>query len=1410
MITKNLTYLRIVVCSFLFVTTFLFGATSGYSCSNLTTIATIDTVKSCGLPWRIKIKNNTTGSLRNAGVYLLVINGNIIDSSNGPTDFNISLKSAQSYTVQLIGRDTSGCKDTSTKKILVSSNSVKILSNQAYTYSPLWTNCKIKITDPDSFKIPIILNSNLSSYKIIWGDGQNTGGFKSYKKGDTLFHTYKKNGDYLLSLISGIGNCRDTISGKIINDRVPTAGIKGPPAGHNIGCAPFEMYFTNSSYNISSRTDFYWDWGDLSSDTLSSSSLKDTTYHTYLGGLCKGTVSLIAKNVCGESMSTWNPISVDDEDKANVGVKKTCTYGLPHTFYNQTTDNYCNKPDPKKYHWDFGDGSSTGWITTTAQQSHIYKKGGKYTIRLIADNTCGEDTVYFPVEVTYPPKLNASISDSIGCAPLTVNVKDLSSGLVTKREWDFGPAKSTDSLSAYTYTKGGIYDLKLTLKNYCGTYTTSTKIKVYGPIKSSFLKIPNGCIPYTFNTSNKTISDRSVVKYFWDFGDGTTSQIKSPSHTYKNAGNYKVTLVSGDSCSTDTFMQWVKVNTNPKAAFSYSKIGNCTPLKVSFNNQSVVFDTTISYNWNFGNGEYSKTKHPTNFYFNTEKSSRSFVIKLKATSGSCSSEIQKSITVSPSPKIEVVCSDTVGCNNLIYEINYPDTTQSQYFWSTDNKFNSGSFKEKFLFEGKEFIDTTYSIQSYVISKDGCYSDTIISKVKILGSPKVNFEIKLDSICNIKQIEIKNTSLGAIAYQWEVNENLMNTGNSSTWSLAAPANNVFNTQKVTLKAIGQNKCWDTISKIATTVNTGLIKPDLYPSSGCSPFKLDVNNALSYVKTNIWDLDGKYFSPNERMKTIIVNNNIIMERHKLKWDFNIGNCTDTTISTILVYPAPGGLINKKKMDPCKLPILNMKAASKSNSIFLWQMNGNPMGSGDAMVINFDNPESTPVIHDISLISKNNYGCSDTVIEKIEIFPMVKADFSFTVSGNCTPVKTNFQNKSKNALRYFWNLGDGSFTNEVNPKHNFYKGNNFKPFLVAYDRNGCLDTAFSKESIEMDVPPKANFTYNPLQPKLPHALVTFNNLTEELPNTSYSWILDEGISVKEKNPVVLYKTEGLKNIQLVAIYKGCKDTIYKTIEVEPSLPLVSFTSSATDGCPPFQVQFKNESQFGTTYRWVLGDGNESLSINPVHTYDLSGVYEVELISEGPGGVGISKTRYTITVHEKPMANFNSNKSEMYLPKAIINLENRSEGATHYYWTLLKENEEIDVSNNEVPQFEVFEPGNYDVLLEAINKFGCIDTFYVPHFATIKDKGLLFIPTAFSPNNDGVNDEFVPVYKGLMEENYSFSIFNRWGEEVFATNSANVGWDGTFSNVKSTQGVYTWKLNGQFYGGKMVNKKGIVHLLR
>ncbi len=206
---------------------------------------------------------------------------------------------------------------------------------------------------------------------------------------------------------------------------------------------------------------------------------------------------------------------------------------------------------PLRYHWDFGDG------TTSAEQNptHTFASNGGYTVQLTVTNSYGQDIKTIPdyIAVGDPPKTDFSFAPSSGILPLTVEFTDRTGGDPQSWEWVFGDGStSAEKNPSHTYTKPGIYTVTLSAVNEYGTgsITRSGVINAGVVPDAEFIVEPReGDPPLTVRF--RDFSSGSPLAWLWDFGDGSTSTEKDPVHTYQKPGSYSTTLQVANAFGSD-------------------------------------------------------------------------------------------------------------------------------------------------------------------------------------------------------------------------------------------------------------------------------------------------------------------------------------------------------------------------------------------------------------------------------------------------------------------------------------------------------------------------------------------------------------------------------------------------------------------------------------------------------------------------------------------------------------------------------------------------------------------------------------------------------------------------------------------------------------------------------------------
>jgi gliding motility-associated-like protein len=250
------------------------------------------------------------------------------------------------------------------------------------------------------------------------------------------------------------------------------------------------------------------------------------------------------------------------------------------------------------------------------------------------------------------------------------------------------------------------------------------------------------------------------------------------------------------------------------------------------------------------------------------------------------------------------------------------------------------------------------------------------------------------------------------------------------------------------------------------------------------------------------------------------------------------------------------------------------------------------------------------------------------------------------------------------------------------------------------------------------------------------------------------------------------------------NCNLGVFK-FSLAPPSTAANFTADPMEGCYPLDVDLTNSSSFAASYFWDFGDGTTSTEENPDHVYNTPGTYTVTLVAYVDGDCGINDTsELEIVVFDYPVADFDFGPDPASLFAPVV-FENQSIDDVSWLW----EFGDGTISTEENPNHTYAEVGAYEVCLTVYNSDSCenktCDTVIIEEFS------LLDVPNAFSPNGDGVNDQFMPLNYGL--EDYQFAVYNRWGELLFLTSSTVAGWNGIYEGKLQEIGTYVYVVSGK-----------------
>lgn len=272
-------------------------------------------------------------------------------------------------------------------------------------------------------------------------------------------------------------------------------------------------------------------------------------------------------------------------------------------------------------------------------------------------------------------------------------------------------------------------------------------------------------------------------------------------------------------------------------------------------------------------------------------------------------------------------------------------------------------------------------------------------------------------------------------------------------------------------------------------------------------------------------------------------------------------------------------------------------------------------------------------------------------------------------------------------------------------------------------------------------------------------------------------------------------------VTIYDACDGVDSVTVNVQP-LPMVNIKPGTQSICRGETISLVAGE--GQSFSWSSSPSDPSISghINQqaiLASPNFTTTYTVEA-TDSLGCVNSATA--TVTLNPNPVASFFTNPKTANILEPVIDFFDNSMGAASWYWQL------GDGSSYNVPSFQhVFaDTGRYEVNLVVYNSYGCVDS--TSGYVMVQPTFTIYIPSAFSPNDDLRNDVFYVYGEGIMD--FELRIFDRWGKVIFRTDDINTGWDGRINNNPAPEGVYVYEVVYSDGLSKRRRVNGTVTLLR
>ena len=459
-----------------------------------------------------------------------------------------------------------------------------------------------------------------------------------------------------------------------------------------------------------------------------------------------------------------------------------------------------------------------------------------------------------------------------------------------------------------------------------------------------------------------------------------------------------------------------------------------------------------------------------------------------------------------------------------------------------------------------------------------------------------------------------------------------------------------------------------------------------------------------------------------------------------------------------------------------------------------------------------------HLVKLIVKTDDGCTDTVTHTITAHP--KPTALLLAKNECLYDSIHFRDSSllnapSNVASSFLSFGDGNISNKLNPKYKYAQAGNYIVNYIVTTNKGCIDDTTLKVTIHPI--PVANFSNTTICENVPPT--EFSNLSVVSSGSVIDWqwkfSQNQNNTSSLPNPSHYYQKHGEYNVKLIVMTdKKCYDTIVKNVSVLPA-PINLFSSNITESCNPACIDFSNYSKSNTPnsnallWQWNFSNGETSNEQSPSvcftntsNTADSS--YTVELITINEMGCyDTLNVKDYVWVWHNPIADFRAAPELVNMYESEIYFQNNSVGASFYSWNFGNNHFNDDFNPSHIFQ----DTGTYVIELAVETEHACYDTIY----KTIRVDPVvsIYVPNTFTPDGDGINDDFIFKSFGMVEEGMLFRIFDRWGTLIYQTDKM-IPWDGTYKGKTVVQDTYVYQLTCFDFFGIEHEYKGHVNVLK
>lgn len=1230
-------------------------------------------------------------------------------------------------------------------------------------------------------------DNSIQAENLIWDFGDSTD--LVYDEQNPI-HTFPGNGTYTVTLtaINNTIGCEDVSEMEIIiSDPNPNLVFS-----QTSGCPPFVVEVSSLIPNP------YWNV-DFGNGSTVEATLNDSQTGYDLTYVHDGITQLMYIN--GATANFWPDITYNDVGLYDVSISIVDENGCNANILYEDLIEVNSSPDFASFTMNVIEGCDSVLLNFIPDISGLLDPSWSFN----NGTTSTENSPIVLYESPYPTNIEATFtaSDSLGCistvtdtfsmdfpsAPsftlvnipqcigeeLTIN--NTSTGNIISFSWDFGDPNSgaentsTEENPTHAYSENGIYDVCLTTENSFGCFTTyciEDAVTINNPVADFTFDANVTNCNYGVSFTNTSVGVINCSE--WNFGDDQVGVGNLAFHTY-SIGIYDVSLVvCNDFGCYDTLIQEDVLNFGDVVGPFTMTLDDapCAPFTVDFEAYNVN-DNTFDYFWDFANGFGDPGGNTT-----------------------ATHDYQTPGTYCPS----LIMTDPNGCSALI-ECTEPFTVEE--FTVTTSEISSLCIGDTLLYTvtGGDTYTWTDLTDITIIDDNNYYLHPTVTTNFTLNAALTDCETTEEFTIEVFELPIVSYTIQEdICHQadtFNLVGGLPNDMPGSYYVNGMP-------QLYFDPSWDANQMYDVMYEYTDTNNcTNFALDQIFinplPIVSLEPFEIYCEYDALVILDGGLPLGGQFYDENDSIIVDLLpidhvgNNNIT-------YSYTDGNgCTNTDTENLLVAPNP--TIDFTLGPACAeetLEIINTSSiVSGTIDSVAWTIDDVVVSSNfliEPLLMNIPGD----FVLGVTFIS--DYGCEIDSSTNVHVSINPIASFSFDDA--CQDTEVVFSNNSSSMegviVNQSWEINGIEVSQDDAYTHIFDNWGNYGVSLTVESESQCTNTMDDEVEIYPSAIVDFIFDNNCIEETSSFINQTVTPVTPQPTIVlDYEWDLGNGITSTEDFIVEYeYILPGTYEVSLHALTNQyCESTITKEITIHP-LPNINILASETEICQGAEVTLSSDVTIDDPYvisniYWKINGSVIGSEPEFDYTVTSSNNLVIELTAySNEGCYNNLISNGLVIVHQTPVANFTFDPQGTTIIDPTITFEDLSVGATNWAYDFGDGN-----STNQInPEHTYEEYGEYLAIQYVSNEFGCADTSSA--IVEINPDLGIWVPNSFTPNEDGVNDLFIPIFYGFVVAEYNFQIFDIWGVKVFETNDPSEAWNGNFHNGEhfTKDGIYNWKM--------------------